>query len=182
MTTKEALEAAREALVYFYTEKADYMRRNNLGDPAREHATSLHFAALALIDAALAEQQPQTTAATVKQSLTVAPLSAELRELLDLWHGGHLQVRPEAAGAWGAAVAKAERALAEALAEQQAEPSADAPIITDAMVSAYLNANDAYWVGVDKGPEKPGVWRNGTPREATRVSLQAAFAAMKGTP
>lgn len=47
---------------------------------------------------------------------TKEALEAALRELLDLWHGGHLQVRPEAAGAWNTAVDEAERALDAALA------------------------------------------------------------------
>lgn len=57
-------------------------------------------------------------------------------------------------------------------AQPQSEP------VTDAMVSAYLEANDAYWREVDALPTditKP--WRQGTPREATRVSLAAALAA-----
>lgn len=37
-----------------------------------------------------------------------------LRGLLDMWHGGHLQVRPEAAGAWHAAVEAGEATLARA--------------------------------------------------------------------
>lgn len=56
------------------------------------------------------------------------------------------------------------------------QAAAQAPEITDAMVDAYLAANTAYWVEVDAKPWKPGVWRNGTPREATRVSLAAALA------
>ncbi len=47
---------------------------------------------------------------------------------------------------------------------------------TEEMVAAYLQANDAYWREVDSMPTPPGVWRNGTPEEATRVSLQAALA------
>lgn len=35
-----------------------------------------------------------------------------LRDLLDMWHGGHLQVRPEAEGAWLAAVQVGETAIA----------------------------------------------------------------------
>ena len=49
--------------------------------------------------------------------------------------------------------------------------------ITDAMIDAYLTANDAYWREVDALPRditKP--WRQGTPKEATRVSLRAALA------
>lgn len=53
---------------------------------------------------------------------------------------------------------------------------------TDAAIEAYLRANDAYWKEVDKMPTRPGKWRNGTPSEATRVSLRAAWAAQKGEP
>lgn len=48
--------------------------------------------------------------------------------------------------------------------------------VTDAMVDAYLQANDAYWRETDALPTRPDKWRNGTPREATRVSLAAALA------
>ncbi len=64
----------------------------------------------------------------------------------------------------------AHRSSAAPAAQDEREP-------TDAMVAAYLAANDAYWKGCDVLPEKPGVWRNGTPTEATRVSLHAALAA-----
>lgn len=37
-----------------------------------------------------------------------------LRDLLDICHGGHLQVRPEASGAWHSAVEAGEAALAKA--------------------------------------------------------------------
>jgi len=50
---------------------------------------------------------------------------------------------------------------------------------TDAMVAAYLTANDAYWREVDAIPPSkrdPSTWRNGTPTEATRIALKAAFA------
>lgn len=49
--------------------------------------------------------------------------------------------------------------------------------VTDAMVTAYLTANDAYWHKTDELPKEPGKWRNGTSREATRVSLEAALSA-----
>ena len=52
-----------------------------------------------------------------------------------------------------------------------------ASAVTQEMVTAYLTANDAYWRSVDDGPPAIGVWRNGTPSEATRVSLAAALAA-----
>lgn len=61
---------------------------------------------------------------------------------------------------------------------RQAEPVALSTLtVTDAMVDAYLEANNAYWHFSDQLPSKPGVWRNGTPREATKVSLEAALAA-----
>lgn len=48
---------------------------------------------------------------------------------------------------------------------------------TDAMIEAYLKANDAYWVATDNAPARdPSRWRNGTVKEATRVSLRAALA------
>lgn len=50
-----------------------------------------------------------------------------------------------------------------------------APEVTDAMVDAYLKANDAYWKRTDELPTAPGKWRTGTPREATRESLRAAL-------
>lgn len=61
-------------------------------------------------------------------------------------------------------------------ATQQAAPSQGAPIVTDAMVAAYLRANDKYWREADRLPDpRPFKWRNGTPKEATRVSLIAAL-------
>jgi len=59
------------------------------------------------------------------------------------------------------------------------EPSAQGePVafVTEEMVTAYLTANDAYWKRIDGEPTKLGKWRNGTPSEATRVSLEAALA------
>jgi hypothetical protein len=50
-----------------------------------------------------------------------------------------------------------------------------APEVTDAMVDAYLKANDAYWKRTDELPTPPNKWRTGTPREATRESLRAAL-------
>lgn len=52
--------------------------------------------------------------------------------------------------------------------------------VTDAMVDAYLKANDAYWRETDTQPKSPAKWRNGNPKEATRVSLAAAIAQQKG--
>jgi hypothetical protein len=56
-------------------------------------------------------------------------------------------------------------------------PAVAAPEVTDAMVDAYLKANDAYWKRADELPTPPNKWRTGTPREATRESLRAALAA-----
>lgn len=47
--------------------------------------------------------------------------------------------------------------------------------VTDAMVDAYLKANDAYWRRTDELPQSGTKWRNGNPREATRESLIAAL-------
>lgn len=58
--------------------------------------------------------------------------------------------------------------------QQKAEPAA---YVTEEMVEAYLTANDAYWRRIDAAPGKIGKWRNGTPSEATRISLMAALAA-----
>lgn len=47
---------------------------------------------------------------------------------------------------------------------------------TDAMIEAYLKANDAYWIATDKAPARdPSRWRNGTVKEATRAGLRAAL-------
>lgn len=70
-------------------------------------------------------------------------------------------------------LAEANESLRAALAQRQ-----QVPAITDAMVDAYLQANDAYWRDVDALPTdltKP--WRQGTPKEATRFSLAAALTA-----
>lgn len=48
---------------------------------------------------------------------------------------------------------------------------------TDAMIAAYLMANDEYWRKADEVAPPIGRWRAGTSREATRVSLNAALAA-----
>ena len=58
----------------------------------------------------------------------------------------------------------------------EAEKASKPPIVTDEMVTAYLKANDEYWRKVDEIAPPIGVWRNGTPREATRESLRAALA------
>lgn len=59
---------------------------------------------------------------------------------------------------------------------QASEPSADPVAITEEMVTAYLKANDAYWMAADKLPRPLTAWRNGTSRDATRESLSAALA------
>jgi hypothetical protein len=73
--------------------------------------------------------------------------------------------------------------------KEQASPQAPAqqgalvPPVTDAMVAAYLTANDAYWREVDALPSDPTKpWRQGTPKEATRVSLEAALSASPQAP
>jgi hypothetical protein len=82
-----------------------------------------------------------------------------------------------------AVLSKLCREAADALATPQAPaPAAAEPTITEEMVTAYLQANDAYWKEGDSLPTKPGKWRNGTPREATRVSLKAALAASQPSP
>jgi hypothetical protein len=60
-----------------------------------------------------------------------------------------------------------------ALQSALAEPSE--PVVTDAMIAAYLVANDAYWTSTDKIPTPPDRWRTGTPKEATRAGLEAAL-------
>lgn len=47
---------------------------------------------------------------------------------------------------------------------------------TPEMVQAYLRANDAYWHRTDALPDKLGVWRQGTPTEATAESYRAMLA------
>lgn len=80
-----------------------------------------------------------------------------------------LAFRAEAIAAKDAEIAR----LSAALAAQQ--PAAVQ--ITDDMARAYLAANTAYWRAVDESVGKPGVWRNGTPHEATLEGLRAALAA-----
>lgn len=50
---------------------------------------------------------------------------------------------------------------------------------TPEMVAAYLAANTEYWRLVDGFPPKIGVWRNGTPSQATAESYRAMIAAAK---
>jgi hypothetical protein len=56
------------------------------------------------------------------------------------------------------------------------EQPAQEPTVTEEMVTAYLQANYAYWKRMDELPTPPDKWRTGTSREATRVSLEAALA------
>lgn len=72
-------------------------------------------------------------------------------------------------------------ALAQHPPVDQAALRGNAGAPTEAMVTAYLKANDAYWKDVDAGPSRLGIWRDGTPREATHVSLIAALAALADT-
>lgn len=51
--------------------------------------------------------------------------------------------------------------------------------VTDAMVQAYLKANDTYWRNSDKLPKSPDKWRTGTPYGATQAGLTAALIAQK---
>jgi len=51
--------------------------------------------------------------------------------------------------------------------------------VTEAMIDAYLEANDAYWKRTDELPKSGVKWRNGTPREATREGLVAALSTAK---
>jgi hypothetical protein len=53
---------------------------------------------------------------------------------------------------------------------------------TDAMITAYLTANDAYWKRTDELAVPPDKWRTGTPYEATRESLRAALASTSPAP
>lgn len=72
--------------------------------------------------------------------------------------------------------------LRDALAKTPQQAEAVPSDVTDAMVDAYLKANDAYWRETDTQPKSPTKWRNGNPKEATRVSLAAAIAQQKGQP
>ena len=56
-----------------------------------------------------------------------------------------------------------------------AQAAAGESAVTDAMVTAYLEANDAYWRKTDHLPVPPDKWRTGSALEATRFSLIAAL-------
>lgn len=69
---------------------------------------------------------------------------------------------------------------AAALLSTDAKPVVDGELpITDAMVTAYLEANERYWLDTDKLPKPPDRWRTGNPRDATRAGLAAALLAAK---
>lgn len=59
---REAAQAALDALEYMHTEKCDYMRRNNLGDPLREDAARLAIPAMYALRIALAAEPAQPVA------------------------------------------------------------------------------------------------------------------------
>lgn len=63
------------------------------------------------------------------------------------------------------------RCVAPAVAELPALPEP-----TEAMIDAYLKANDTYWRAMDDLPSPIGKWRNGAVRDATKASLAAAIA------
>lgn len=76
---------------------------------------------------------------------------------------------------------KNEAAIAALKSAQVPQPTEHPPRagvqVTDEMVEAYLAANDQYWRETDAQPAtSPSKFRNGTPAEATRVSLIAALA------
>lgn len=50
-------------------------------------------------------------------------------------------------------------------------------VATDEMVTAYLQANDAYWRRADELPKKIGKWRMGSPSEATAEGYRAMLTA-----
>ena len=53
---------------------------------------------------------------------------------------------------------------------------------TPEMVAAYLDANTKYWRLVDEQPPKVGIWRNGTPAQATEEAYRAMIAAAGDKP
>ena len=63
LVDESVLKQALEALKYMHTEKCDYMRRNNLGDPLRENSARLAVPTITALRAALAQQAkpPYTT-------------------------------------------------------------------------------------------------------------------------
>lgn len=101
------------------------------------------------------------------------PVSVSVRHWCAEVHGQPTRMIERAGRDEESAIAAWNTRAALAEAEGQAVPQ-----VTDLMVDAYLAANTAYWQEVDALPTnftKP--WRNGTPREATRLGLQAAMLA-----
>jgi hypothetical protein len=66
---REAAQQALEALKYMHDEKCDYMRRNNLGDPLREHAARLALPAIEALEAALAQAEPVAWNKSIRDSV-----------------------------------------------------------------------------------------------------------------
>ena len=80
LVDESVLKQALEALEYMHTEKCDYMRRNNLGDPLRENAARLAVPAITALRAALEQQE---------QSL---PDNCDISQRMYCEYCGHIQV------------------------------------------------------------------------------------------
>lgn len=169
-TEREALDEARSALAradQFITNgiALGYIRMPDADTPDSAHQTpGIVRAALSKLDAALSAQ-PATLAPP--PTYTHEQVKKMLRDISDDAATFGLEV-VDGLGRVGLR----ERHDAAA---QAAQPVA--PRVTEEMVTAYLTANDAYWKGVDELAPKLGTWRAGTPKEATRISLQAALRA-----
>ena len=99
-----------------------------------------------------------------------AELAREHGALIYAWKADSLSTSP--------------KQLAAMLNAAQPKPQSE-PVVTIQMVDAYLKANDAYWRETDALPvsqQNPSRWRQGTPSEATRVSLEAALALYTAPP
>jgi hypothetical protein len=71
---------------------------------------------------------------------------------------------------------------AQAATPQPAQAAQPEIVVSDEMVAAYLKANTEYWKEADEMPQSkrnPARWRNGTPSDATRISLIAALEAAR---
>lgn len=79
-------------------------------------------------------------------------------------------------------VYEAAEALINAALSAPAQDAQAEPVVTEEMIAAYLEANDRYWKETDDLDRPISKWRNGTPSEATRVSLQAALRAARTQP
>lgn len=53
---------------------------------------------------------------------------------------------------------------------------------TEAMVKAYLDANDAYWRRADELPKAIGKWRKGSANEATAEGYRSMLAVAPASP